>query len=511
MNKSTPSEFEIRLLRPFHKLKQQRIFANMVVVQAPVPRPKTIVHLELLHNRLGHPSMKSLIAAQAAELYNDVSIEFEPTGHCIGCKIGAIRTANRGNHPVGPTATPGSIWFLDIIDNPSRTGLTTASYFPYYLNAIDSASRYQILFGLRNKNTTIIIEKLLSLQTVHRCRDNFTLLGDLTDFHVDAGSQFLSQEFRQWCHSFNINVIAAAPRHQEQNGTAESAWSHIRAIVFKILARARLDHPFFDCAIQYAWQIKNVLPLRRLTITNIDNTTRPSTPFEKYFLTKPNISRFHVFGCPCEVKVGSRRQQQGVAVSSLLTTTNIIQRGIRGIFVGFPIDQAGYLIYTPQSGRFLVSLDVAFDESFTSALAFPNLLYHDALPTRQAHTGRSTGGYIAHTGPPNVYHDTATPDIPWVPYTAIGTDNVPDDISIDIDSVVDSFPIVDDPIEHNPIIDDPVEHLPFDLFDDTDSENEDVIVASISPASLPAVTVDSTPQKVLLKSPPMPAPPRKSS
>jgi hypothetical protein len=116
MNKSTPSEFKIRLLRPFHKLKQQRIFANMVVVQAPAPRPKTIVHLELLHNRLGHPSMKSLIAAQAAELYNDVSIEFEPTGHCIGCKIGAIRTANRGNHPVGPTANPGSIWFLDIID-----------------------------------------------------------------------------------------------------------------------------------------------------------------------------------------------------------------------------------------------------------------------------------------------------------------------------------------------------------------------------------------------------------
>jgi transposase InsO family protein len=121
---------------------------------------------------------------------------------------------------------------LDIIDNPSRIGLTTASYFPYYLNAIDSASRYQILFGLRNKNAAIIIEKLLLLQTVHRCRDNFTLLNDLTDFHVDAGSQFLSQEFRRWCHSLNINVIAAAPRHQEQNETAESAWSHIRAIVF---------------------------------------------------------------------------------------------------------------------------------------------------------------------------------------------------------------------------------------------------------------------------------------
>jgi hypothetical protein len=91
MNKSTTSEFEIRLLRPFHKLKQQRIFANMVVVQAPAPRQKAIVHLELLHKRLGHPSMKSLIAAQAAELYNDVSIKFELTGHCIGCKIGAIR------------------------------------------------------------------------------------------------------------------------------------------------------------------------------------------------------------------------------------------------------------------------------------------------------------------------------------------------------------------------------------------------------------------------------------
>jgi hypothetical protein len=130
-----------------------------------------------------------------------------------------------------------------------------------------------------------------------------------------------------------------------------------------------------------------------------------------------------------------------------------------------------------QSGQFLVSLDVAFDVSFTSTLAFPNLLYHAALPSCQAHTGRSTGGYIAHTGPPNVYHDTAVPDIPWVPYTAIGTDNMPDNISVDDDSVVDSFPIVDDPIDN----------VPFDLFADTYSDNNDTVVDSFPSLTTPLI------------------------
>ena len=47
-----------------------------------------------------------------------------------------------------------------------------------------------------------------------------------------------------------------------------------------------------------------------------------------------------------------------------------LQRGCRGIFVGFPEDQAGWLIYIPDKldGKSLiVSSDVVFDQYFLSS------------------------------------------------------------------------------------------------------------------------------------------------
>ena len=40
--------------------------------------------------------------------------------------------------------------------------------------------------------------------------------------------------------------------------------------------------------------------------------------------------------------------------------------------IGFLLNQAGYQVYIPSSGHILVSLDVPFDESFTSPLAYPS-------------------------------------------------------------------------------------------------------------------------------------------
>jgi hypothetical protein len=70
-------------------------------------------------------------------------------------------------------------------------------------------------------------------------------------------------------------------------------------------------------------------------------------------------------------------------------------------------------------------MDVAFDEEFNSPLAFTKTLFPDAVPTRSA-IGVTTGDVLSHTGPPEVFMDTAERDLPWVPYTAMGTSTFPD-------------------------------------------------------------------------------------
>ena len=67
------------------------------------------------------------------------------------------------------------------------------------------------------------------------------------------------------------------------------------------------------------------------------------------------------------------------------TTTKFtqLQRGSRGIFVGFPKHQAGWLIYVPQkigNKHLVVSMDVIFDQNFLSNIEGTNLPFAQAQP-----------------------------------------------------------------------------------------------------------------------------------
>ena len=65
---------------------------------------------------------------------------------------------------------------------------------------------------------------------------------------------------------------------------------------------------------------------------------------------------------------------------------NQAQKGFRGIFVGIPDHQKGYLVYVPSTRKVLSSYDVVFDESFSSALAYTSQTYSEAMEMRQAVT-----------------------------------------------------------------------------------------------------------------------------
>ena len=58
----------------------------------------------------------------------------------------------------------------------------------------------------------------------------------------------------------------------------------------------------------------------------------------------------------------------------------------RGIFVGIPEHQKGYLVYVPSTGNIISSYDVVFDESFSSVLAYTSQPYSEAMAMRPAVT-----------------------------------------------------------------------------------------------------------------------------
>ena len=135
-----------------------------------------------------------------------------------------------------------------------------------------------------------------------------------------------------------------------------------------MLIHARLPDLYWYHAVRYASAIFNVLPIQGLKTA----TGNCSTPYELFTGKKPLISHFRIFGCPVVAKkwsaqIDGKRKEK---------TT---QRGIRGIFIGFPANQKGYLLFIPSSRQIVVSGDVAFDETFYSAIATTWKPFHDSL------------------------------------------------------------------------------------------------------------------------------------
>ena len=56
-----------------------------------------------------------------------------------------------------------------------------------------------------------------------------------------------------------------------------------------------------------------------------------------------------------------------------------VQKGFRGILVGIPQHQKGYLVYVPRSRKIISSYDVVFDESFSRTLAYISQPYSEAM------------------------------------------------------------------------------------------------------------------------------------
>lgn len=103
----------------------------------------------------------------------------------------------------------------------------------------------------------------------------------------------------------------------------------------------------------------------------------PSTPYQLFFGKCPLISRFRVFGCPAVVRHWVVHNK---------TNGKQTERGIRGIFIGFHMNQKGYLIYSPGSHQVIISDDLIFDESFSSAIATTWQQHKDSLSLQPTHS-----------------------------------------------------------------------------------------------------------------------------
>ena len=93
------------------------------------------------------------------------------------------------------------------------------------------------------------------------------------------------------------------------------------------------------------------------------------------------MSHSRVLFCPCVVRKATAHVE-----TKTLNIRHQAQKGFRGIFVGIPQHQKGYLVYVPSTRKLILLYDVRFDEIFVSALSYTSQPYSEAMAMRTAVT-----------------------------------------------------------------------------------------------------------------------------
>ncbi|KAI2509904.1 Reverse transcriptase (RNA-dependent DNA polymerase) [Fragilaria crotonensis] len=263
---------------------------------------------------------------------------------------------------------------LDLMRNPFRYGLTTNSNYSAYLFIVTTPGKLTGWIGLPTESTTSILIALKQWLT------DTELLGrtqSVRFIRTDAGSAFTSTKFISECTSLGIKVEAAAPEHQEMNGICEAKWREVHNTANILLNNARLGGAFFHHAHAYAVQILNL----------------PTQAFH---------CQLRVFGCPTFFK-----RYEPTFRNKLITYKQQLQRA-SGIFLGFPDNSAGWLVYSPDQPQSLViTRDAYFDEDFNSALCFDSKPFAGAVPIR-SHFNPNGLCNTPENSEPSTFHQTGS-------------------------------------------------------------------------------------------------------
>ncbi len=106
---------------------------------------------------------------------------------------------------------------------------------------------------------------------------------------TDNGGEYTSHVFQNYLKQKGIRHEVTAPYYPEQNGVAERMNRTLQELAWSMLKQAKLANSFWAEAVSTAAYIQNRMPTTAIK----ENTT----PFERWYGRRPEVSHFRMFGC----------------------------------------------------------------------------------------------------------------------------------------------------------------------------------------------------------------------
>lgn len=201
---------------------------------------------------------------------------------------------------------------------------------------IDDFSWYVWVYFMKAKSEVFIKFKDFKLEAGKETKCSIGCL------RSDNGGEYLADEFMRYLKEHKIKRQLACPNTPQQNGVSERKNHHLSEICGSMLHDKNVPSRFWAEYMKIAAYVINIIPQQGLQFTS---------PFEKLWSIKPNVSHFCVFGCICYVFVPNHLRRKTE------------KKAIRCIFVGYDQERKGWRCCDPNTGKCYTSRNVVFDES----------------------------------------------------------------------------------------------------------------------------------------------------
>ena len=301
----------------------------------------------LCPNRLGHIFDKRLELLK--QKYYCIHLRKD---HCEACHM-----AKQKKLPF-PNSDSHALKIFDIIhvDIWGPFPVSSLHGHRYFLIVVDDHSRFTWVYIMQNKSET---RKHL-IRFINYVETHFNV--KVKTIRSDNGREFTMTYY------FNSKGIAhqtTCNETPEQNGIVERKHQHLLNVTRALLFHSKLSNQFWTYALMHATFLINHMPTPFLQNTS---------PYEKIYNKTYYFNQLKVSGCLCYS-------------STLSTNRTKIDHCVRAsIFLSFPCNIKGYVVYDIKNHDVKISRNVIFYEDIFPSLDTPcdNNIEEISLPTHNA-------------------------------------------------------------------------------------------------------------------------------
>ena len=150
-----------------HSAQRKHAFLGRI---KEIPKTKKLpsknqITLKLLHQRLGHRSTRSFLAADNANVCEDIELRMDTDPFFTSFHISSMNKNARSKNPPNPKV-PFKWVFMDIIPSTSPNVLTSGTTFYNHLLIVDAYSKITKLYGTEKISTEEVMDNMDMFQSI---------------------------------------------------------------------------------------------------------------------------------------------------------------------------------------------------------------------------------------------------------------------------------------------------------------------------------------------------------